>query len=111
MQPPIDPQAREAFLQEATTLTAAAATRLENTPENAAKGMAQLVLTLIELLRKLMEKQAIRRLEAGSLSDEEAERVGQTFMLLEEKMAELRKLFDLEEEDLNLNLGPLGKLM
>jgi CRISPR/Cas system-associated endonuclease Cas1 len=75
------------------------------------KGLAKLVLTLIELIRKLLEKQALRRVEAGSLSEEEIERVGQTLMKLENKMDELKQLFGLEDEDLNLNLGPLGDLM
>jgi hypothetical protein len=69
------------------------------------------VLTLIELLRRLMERQALRRIEAGSLSDEEIERLGQTFIKLQERMEELKQLFGLEDKDLNLNLGPLGDLM
>ncbi len=80
-------------------------------PENVQRGLAQLVLTLIELLRQLMERQALRRVEAGALTDAEIERLGQTFMKLEERMAELKIAFDLEDEDLNLNLGPLGDLL
>ena len=75
------------------------------------KGLAKLVLTLIELIRKLMEKQAMRRVEHGSLTEEEVERVGETLMKLEQKMAELKKVFGLKDEDLNLHLGPLGDLM
>ena len=80
-------------------------------PEDVEKGLVQLVLTLVELLRQLMEKQAIRRVEAGGLSDEEVERLGRTLMLLEEKMEELRDHFGLSVEDLNLDLGPLGRLL
>jgi hypothetical protein len=69
------------------------------------------VLTLVELLRQLMERQAIRRIEAGQLDEAEVERLGTTFMLLEKRMAELREEFGLDEEDLNLNLGPLGNLL
>ncbi|MGH2504636.1 MAG: gas vesicle protein K, partial [Ktedonobacterales bacterium] len=69
------------------------------------------VLTLVELLRQLLEKQAIRRMEAGSLTDDEVERLGETFLKLERKMNELKATFDLQDEDLNLNLGPLGDLM
>jgi len=58
-----------------------------------------------------MERQALRRIEGGSLSDEEIERLGQTFMKLEARMDELKQIFDLEDEDLNLHLGPLGDLM
>lgn len=85
--------------------------RVSADPEGVEKGLAQLVLTIVELLRQLMEKQAIRRVEAGGLSDEEIDRLGETLMLLEEKMTELREHFDLEPEDLNLDLGPLGRLL
>lgn len=85
--------------------------KIEANPENAEKGLAKLVLTLIELIRKLMEKQAMRRVEAGSLSDEEIERVGETLMKLENKMKELKEIFGLKDEELNLNLGPLGDLI
>jgi hypothetical protein len=79
--------------------------------ESLEKGLAQLVLTLVELIRQLMERQALRRIEGGSLSADEVERLGETFMLLEQKMDELREHFELEKEDLNLDLGPLGKLI
>ncbi|MEI8173859.1 MAG: gas vesicle protein K [Deltaproteobacteria bacterium] len=85
--------------------------KIEANPENAEKGLAKLVLTLIELIRKLMEKQAMRRVEAGSLTDEEVERVGETLMKLENKMKELKEIFGLKDDELNLNLGPLGDLM
>lgn len=88
-----------------------ATSRVNATPENADHGLAQLVLTLIELIRKLVEKQAIRRVEGGSLSEEEIERLGETLMKLEMKMDELKKIFNLSDEDLNINLGPLGELM
>lgn len=85
--------------------------RVEADPENVERGLAQLVLTLVELLRQLMERQAVRRVEGGSLTDEEIERLGLTFMRLEERMAQLKESFGLEDEDLNLDLGPLGKLL
>jgi hypothetical protein len=80
-------------------------------PENVEKGMAQLVLTLIELLRELLEKQAIRRMEAGELTDEQIERMGQTFSQLEAKMNEFIEYFGLSRDDLNIDLGPLGNLL
>ena len=86
-------------------------TRVKADPENVERGLAQLVLTIVELLRQLMERQAIRRMESGSLSDDEVERMGETFMKLEQRMAELREQFGLAPEDLNLDLGPLGRLM
>ena len=85
--------------------------RVNADPEQVEKGLAQLVLTLVELLRQLMERQALRRMEGGTLTEEEVERLGRTFMLLEKRMAELKKSFDLEDADLNIDLGPLGKLL
>ena len=75
------------------------------------RGLAQLVLTLIELLRQLMERQALRRMEAGALDDDQIERLGQTFMKLAERMDELKEEFGLTDADLNLDLGPLGNLL
>ena len=92
-------------------LEAALPRRLNADPEGLEKGLAQLVLTLVELLRELMERQALRRIEAGTLSDEEVERLGRTFMALKERMDELKDVFGLDDEDLNLNLGPLGNLL
>ena len=85
--------------------------RVNADPHNVERGLAQLVLTLIELLRQLMERQAVRRMEGGSLTDDEIERLGQTFMKLEERMQQLKREFGLEDKDLNLDLGPLGKLL
>ena len=85
--------------------------RVNADPERVEKGLAQLVMTLVELLRQLMERQALHRMEQGALSDEEIERLGETFMKLEARMEELKEHFDLRDEDLNLNLGPLGDLL
>ena len=85
--------------------------RINADPEHVERGLAQLVLTLVELLRQLMERQALRRIEGGSLTADEIERLGETFMLLEERMDELKEVFELEDEDLNLDLGPLGNLI
>jgi predicted RNase H-like nuclease (RuvC/YqgF family) len=85
--------------------------KLKLNPDNADSGLAKLVLTLVELIRKLVEKQAMRRVDGGSLTDEEIERLGETLMKLEMKMEELKKHFNLTDRDLNINLGPLGDLM
>ena len=79
-------------------------------PEDVQKSVAQLVLTIVEFLRKLMERQAVRRVEANTLSPEEIEAVGTALMRLEETVRDLGKRFGLEAEDLNLDLGPI-KLM
>jgi Gas vesicle protein K len=85
--------------------------RVNADPESVQRGLAQLVLTIVELLRQLMERQALRRIDGGGLSDEQEERLGRTFMELDRRMAELRDEFGLTEEDLNLDLGPLGRLL
>jgi hypothetical protein len=85
--------------------------RVNADPEGVERGLAQLVLTLVELLRQLMERQALRRMEQGALTDEQIDRLGETFMKLEQRMEELKREFGLEDRDLNLNLGPLGDLL
>ncbi|PXY19064.1 gas vesicle protein K [Prauserella muralis] len=87
------------------------AERIGTDPESVEKGLAGLVLTIVELLRQLMERQALRRVEDGGLSDDQVERIGLTLMRLEERMVELREHFGLEPEDLNIDLGPLGPLL
>ncbi len=101
----------EDFIEEIEKIQNILPSKIDANPENVEKGLAKLVLTLIELIRQLMEKQGMRRMEGNSLSDEEIERLGETFMKLEEKMEELKGVFGLEDEELNLNLGPLGDLM
>lgn len=87
------------------------AERISLNKDKVEQGLAKLVLTLIELIRRLMEKQALRRVEHGSLTSEQIEELGLTLMKLEEKMQELKLLFGLKDEDLNINLGPFGDLM
>ena len=79
--------------------------------ESVEQGLAKLVLTLIELIRRLLEKQAVRRMEGGSLPPEQVEELGLALMKLEEKMAELKTHFGLRDEELNIDLGPIGKLI
>ncbi|KKB33352.1 gas vesicle protein K [Bacillus thermotolerans] len=80
-------------------------------PDNAEHGLAQLVLTVIELLRQIVERHAIRRVEGGTLTDEQIENLGEALMNLEEKMEELKEIFGLDDDDLNIDLGPLGSLL
>ncbi|WP_438874261.1 gas vesicle protein K [Streptomyces calidiresistens] len=80
-------------------------------PEDAARDLVALVLTVVELLRQLVERQALRRVEEGDLSDDRVERIGTTLMLLDRRMTELREHFGLRPEDLNIDLGPLGTLL
>ncbi|MEU9146704.1 gas vesicle protein K [Streptomyces sp. NPDC048349] len=85
--------------------------RLDLDPDTVERDLACLVLTVIELLRQLMERQALRRVEGGGLTEEQEERLGLTLMLLEDRMDLLRTRFGLQPEDLNIDLGPLGKLL
>jgi len=85
--------------------------RIDADPERLEKGLAQLVLTLVELLRDLMERQALRRIDDGTLAEDQIDRLGETFMLLDRRMDELKDVFGLTDEELNLNLGPLGNLL
>jgi hypothetical protein len=99
------------FARDIRRLDDALSRRVEADPENVERGLAQLVLTIVELLRQIMERQALRRVEAGNLDDETVERLGRTLMALETRMEELKETFGLEDEDLNLDLGPLGRLL
>jgi hypothetical protein len=85
--------------------------RIECNQETIEQGLAKLVLSLIELLRQLLERQAIRRMEGGSLSDDQLEEMGKALMTLEAKIRELADHFGLTPADLNLDLGPLGNLL
>ncbi|MFC4076959.1 gas vesicle protein K [Salinithrix halophila] len=85
--------------------------RINLDPDNVEQGLSQLVLTLIELIRQLVERHAMRRVEGGSLTDEEIERLGVALMSLENKMEEMKEIFGFTDEDLNIHLGPLGNLL
>ena len=80
-------------------------------PDDVQRSVAQLVLTLVELVRQLLERQSIRRMEAGTLTDRQVEDVGRALMQLEETVRDIAAKFGIPPEDLNLELGPLGKLM
>lgn len=84
--------------------------RINADPEQVENGLAKLVLTLIEVLRKVLEHQAVRRMEGGHLSDEEIERLGVALLRLNDRMQEMKGIFGLADDDLQIDLGPLGKL-
>ncbi len=83
--------------------------RLEASDEQVERDLARLVLTLVELIRRVLEREAVRRMEGGNLTAEEVEKLGTTLMRLEERLEELQELFDLEDEDLDLDLGPVDR--
>lgn len=85
--------------------------RVEIDPDEVGRDLAKLVLTLVELIRQVVEHQAVRRMDDGDLSDEQIEGMGLALLRLEEKMDEIRGIFDLAKADLNIDLGPLGKLL
>jgi hypothetical protein len=84
--------------------------RIAADSESVENGLAKLVLSIIELVRRLLEKQALRRMDAGNLTDEEIESLGSALMKLEEKMAQMKAVFGLADDDLNLSLGPIKTL-
>jgi hypothetical protein len=102
--------ALDGLSQELSSLANGTAQRIDCNSENIEQGLARLVLSLIELLRRLLERQAIRRMEGGSLQDAQIEEMGLALMKLEQKIRELAQQFGLRPEDLNLDLGPLGNL-
>jgi hypothetical protein len=84
--------------------------RINADPEKVEQGLARLVLTVIELLRRVLEHQAIRRMDGGGLSDEQVERLGLALLRLNERMGDLKETFGLTDDDLSIDLGPLGEL-
>lgn len=85
--------------------------RLDASPEDIEAGVGKLVLTLVEFIRQVLEHQAVRRMEGGSLDEDEMERLGLALMRLEERLDEIRETFGIERDDLNIDLGPLGRLL
>ena len=92
------------------TVAEALPPRLNTDPENVENGLAKLVLTLIEVLRKVLEHQAVRRMEGGHLSDAEIEKLGVALLRLNDRMQEMKGIFGLTDDDLQIDLGPLGRL-
>lgn len=82
-----------------------------NSPKETEQGVAKLVLTLVELIRKLMEKEAFRRVKRGTLSNAEIQKLGLTLKAVKKKIREIQDVFGIEEDELNIDLGPLGNLM
>ena len=102
---------REALVAGLTELAERLPERIDIDPEAVSQDLARLVLTLVELLRRVVEHQAIRRMGDPDLSEEQIERMGLALWRLEEKMGEMKEVFGLAGEELNIDLGPLGKLL
>jgi hypothetical protein len=101
----------ERLSAELRDLAPALPARLDATPDDIEAGVGQLVLTLVEFIRQVLEHQAVRRMEGGSLSEDEMERLGLALMRLEERLDDIRESFGIAKDDLNIDLGPLGRLL
>ena len=101
----------ERFAAELRELAPGLPERLEASPDDIEAGVAKLVLTLVEFLRQVLEHQAVRRMEGGGLDEEEVERLGLALLRLQQRLDEIKIAFGLEDEDLNIDLGPLGRLL
>lgn len=110
-EPEIDTAHAAEFVEQLRHVTDRLPERINVDAQSIEQGLAKLVLTLIELIRRLLEKQAVRRMEGGALTPQQVEELGLALMKLEEKMGELKGQFGLEDEDLNLDLGPIGRLI
>jgi len=109
--PEIETAHEEEFVEQLRKVTDTLPSRINVDAQSVEQGLAKLVLTLIEFIRRLLEKQAVRRMEGGDLSPEQIEELGLALMKLEAKLQELKTQFGLEDEDLNLDLGPIGRLI
>jgi hypothetical protein len=107
----VDADDAELFAAELAEIAPTLPSRIEANPEDIEAGLGKLVLTLVEFLRQVLEHQAVRRMEGGTLSDEEIERLGLALMRLQERLEEIKAEFGLAGEDLNIDLGPLGRLI
>ena len=108
---PAEAREIEAIRKQIESVSALGTPRWNADPDDVRRSVLKLVLTLVELIRQLLERQAIRRMEAGTLSDEETEHVGLALMRLQETVLELAQQFDISPDELNLDLGPVGKLL
>jgi hypothetical protein len=106
-----DQQSRDALASELIELAESLPSRIDIDPEAVGRDLGRLVLTIVELLRRVVEHQAIRRMDDPDLSEDQVEKMGLALMKLEEKMGEIREVFGLAESELNIDLGPLGKLL
>jgi hypothetical protein len=105
-----DPAKLDETVAELTALARALPDRINADPEKVEQGLARLVLTVIELLRRVLEHQAVRRMDGGSLTDEQVEQLGLALMKLSQRMDDLKQTFGLSDDDLSIDLGPLGEL-
>ena len=106
----VDDLLRDELATQLSAVARALPDRINADPERVEQGLARLVLTVIEVVRKVLEHQAVRRMDGGDLSEEEVERLGLTLLKLNDRMEQLKGAFGLTDEDLQIDLGPLGRL-
>jgi hypothetical protein len=106
----VDDLLRDELATQLSAVARALPDRINADPERVEQGLARLVLTVIEVVRKVLEHQAVRRMDGGDLSDEEVERLGLTLLKLNDRMEQLKGAFGLTDEDLQIDLGPLGQV-
>ena len=106
----VDDSLRDELTTQLSAVARALPDRINADPERVEQGLARLVLTVVEVVRKVLEHQAVRRMDGGDLSDEEIERLGLTLLKLNDRMDQLKGAFGLTDEDLQIDLGPLGRV-
>lgn len=104
-------QARDEIVADLKEIAEALPGRIDIDPEGVERDLSKLVLTLVELLRRVVEHQAVQRMDDPDLTEEQVERMGEALMRLEQKMLQIKEVFGLADEELNIDLGPLGKLL
>lgn len=102
---------RQALAAELAEIAQALPSRIDVDPDSVGRDLSKLVLTLVELIRRVVEHQAVQRMDDPDLSDEQIERMGIALLRLEEKMQEIKAVFGLADEELNIDLGPLGRVL
>ena len=107
----VDADDPELFAAQLREIAPALPERIATNADDVEAGLAKLVLTLVEFLRRVLEHQAVRRMEGGSLTDEQVEQLGLALLRLQDRLTELKNAFGLADQDLNIDLGPLGRLL
>jgi hypothetical protein len=107
----VDAEQADLFAAELREIAPTLPERIDASADDIEAGLARLVLTLVEFLRQVLEHQAVRRMEGGGLTDDEVERLGLALLRLHERLDEIKRVFGIDDQELNIDLGPLGRLL
>lgn len=107
----VDAEQADLFAADLREIAPALPERIDASADDIETGLARLVLTLVEFLRQVLEHQAVRRMEGGGLTDDEVERLGLALLRLHERLDEIKRAFGIDDHELNIDLGPLGRLL